>query len=47
MLRTYEANENDTIVAFHSLVAVGAQLVSASHVASLLLFSRAKIIGTS
>ena len=46
-LRTYDANENDTIVAFHSLLVVAAHLMSASHVASVLLFSHANIIGTS
>jgi hypothetical protein len=44
MIRTYDANENDTIVAFHSLLAVSAQLISASHLGWLLLFFRARSI---
>ena len=44
MLRTYEANEDDTIIAFHSLLAVAAQLISASHLGWLLLLFRARSI---
>jgi hypothetical protein len=41
MMRTYDANNDDTIVAFHSVLAVSAHLISASHLGSLILF-RAK-----
>jgi len=44
LIRTYDANENDTIVAFHSLLAVSAHLVSASHIGWLLLLFRARSI---
>lgn len=42
LLRAYEANEHDTIVAFHSLLSVAAQLISVSHLAWLLLLFRAR-----
>ncbi|HXQ70395.1 MAG TPA: hypothetical protein VN844_07910 [Pyrinomonadaceae bacterium] len=47
MILNYEGNENDTVVAFHSLLAVSANLISASHIGSLLLFFRANALGRS
>lgn len=44
MILTYEGNENDTIVGFHSLLSVSASLISASHIGSLLSFSRASSV---
>ncbi|HEV2833817.1 MAG TPA: hypothetical protein VGW58_00795 [Pyrinomonadaceae bacterium] len=44
LIRTYDARPDDTIVAFHSLMAVSARLISASHIGWLLLLFRARSI---
>lgn len=42
MIRAYDARQTDSTVAFQSLLAVSAHLISAAQVGSLLLFSRAR-----
>jgi len=44
LIRTYDENDDDTLVAFHSLLAVSANLISASHMGSLLLMMRARSV---
>lgn len=44
MIRTYNANQEDSIIGFHSMLAVSANLISASHLGWLLLFSRSRSV---
>jgi hypothetical protein len=44
MIDTYDTNTDEIMVAFHSLLGVSAYLIGTSHIASLLLFSRARAV---
>lgn len=44
MINAYDASADETMVAFQSLLGVSAYLIGTSHIASLLLYSRARAI---